>query len=308
MTLVMQCYNHHMKTYKKTIALLLTACMMLTVSCGKITEETAAETAAVETEVTDTQVTETSASETTETSETSEETEASEYVRTFEGEPLDFDEYPFEITSDNFVSACEQNGASVYYDLDDFMVIYNSIAAANPDAVSYLSDGIAILSEDEAVADMLIAIGDPTAVNDEFNNSITKIGLFTAADPMDQSYQVVAMYYELDDPSLIAEWFDGAAQRFFDGVEDAVPDTENFTLVLNGYTNEEAGGVASAYLTNEELRQQHGYPDHTGAYFGFYMRGNNAFYITVTDFSEDARGLEIYDVFCDAMGIMRSES
>ena len=47
-----------------------------------------------------------------------------------------------------------------------------------------------------------------------------------------------------------------------------------------------------------------GYPDHSGAFIGVYVSGDNGMYISLTDFSNDATGIDMLDEFCDVMGII----
>ncbi len=295
-----------MKIYKRSIALILVMGMMLTASCGKTVEETSAETTAAETEVTETTAVETTVetSETAEQTEVSEETEAEEMFSAFEGEEFDLNEYPFDISEDTFLSSCEQVGSNIYDGVDEFMNVFNNIRLASGDAIARYNEGIAVVSSDEDVEDMLTALADPTATNEEFNSHLTKIGVYTSADPYTQDYQVVIMYYEVDDPSVLAEWFSGAAERFFEGAEATMPEGGGMELEINGYSNGDAGAVVASYVLSAEEIQAQGYPEHTGAYIGFYINGTSALYITVTDFDDDAQGIEIYETFCDTMGIM----
>lgn len=295
-----------MKIYKRSIALILVMGMMLTASCGKTAEETSAETTAAETEVTETTAVETTVetSETAEQTEASEETEAEELFSSFVGEEFDLNEYPFDISEDAFLSSCEQVGSNIYDDVDEFMNVFNNIRLASSNAIARYNEGIAVVSSDEAVEEMLTALADPTATNEEFNSHLTKIGIFTAADPYTQDYQIVVMYYEVDDASVLTEWFSGAAERFFEGAEATMPEGGGMELEINGYSNGDAGAVVSSYVVSAEEIQTQGYPEHTGAYIGFYVNGTSALYITVTDFDDDAHGIEMYQTFCDTMGIM----
>ena len=295
-----------MKIYKRSIALILVMGMMLTASCGKTVEETSAETTAAETEVTETTAVETTVenSETAEQTEASEETEAEEMFSAFEGEEFDLNEYPFDISEDTFLSSCEQVGSNIYDDVDEFMGVFNNIRLANSNSLARYTEGIAVVTADEAVEEMLTALADPTATNEEFNSHLTKIGIFTAADPYTQDYQIVVMYYEVDDPTVLTEWFSGAAERFFEGAEATMPEGGGMELEISGYSNGDAGAVVSSYVVSAEEIQTQGYPEHTGAYIGFYVNGTSALYITVTDFDDDAHGIEMYQTFCDTMGIM----
>lgn len=295
-----------MKIYKRSIALILVMGMMLTASCGKTAEETSAETTAAETEVTETTAVETTVetSETAEQTEASEETEAEELFSSFVGEEFDLNEYPFDISEDTFLSSCEQVGSNIYDDVDEFMGVFNNIRLANSNSLARYTEGIAVVTADEAMEEMLTALADPTATNEEFNSHLTKIGIFTAADPYTQDYQIVVMYYEVDDPAVLTEWFSGAAERFFEGAEASMPEGGGMELEINGYSNGDAGAVVSSYVVSADEIQTQGYSEHAGAYIGFYVNGTSALYITVTDFDDDAHGIEMYQTFCDTMGIM----
>ena len=94
------------------------------------------------------------------------------------------------------------------------------------------------------------------------------------------------------------------AERFFEGAEATMPEGGGMELEINGYSNGDAGAVVSSYVLSADEIQAQGYPEHTGAYIGFYVNGTSALYITVTDFDDDAHGIEMYQTFCDTMGIM----
>ena len=134
-----------MKDLKKTTALMLAAAMLFTAaSCGKTAEETEEETTAAETTVAETtaETTEETTAETT--AEETEETEETEAEIDVEFAEFDLDEFPFEMNEDAFVEASNELGAAVYYDVDEFMSMINSIRAADSAAIAQYQTGITI--------------------------------------------------------------------------------------------------------------------------------------------------------------------
>ena len=106
-----------MKIYKRSIALILVAGMMLASSCGKTAEETSeAETTIVETTAEEATVQTTE--ETTAQTEETEETEESEAFERPDAIEFDISEFPFEINESTFVEASENIGGTILYGTD----------------------------------------------------------------------------------------------------------------------------------------------------------------------------------------------
>lgn len=219
-----------MKIYKRSIALILIAGMMLATSCGKTAEETAEVTTEAETTIVETTVEETTVETTEETTEQTGETDEAEETEAFERPDaivFDISEFPFEINESTFVEASENIGGTV-------------------------------------------------------------------------------MYYKVDDSECLAEWFDSVSENFVTSMPEQFTENEDFEMDMNWYTDEDGDAYAllASYVLTDDAIEDIGYPDHSGAFIGVYVSGDNGMYISLTDFSNDATGIDMLDEFCDVMGII----
>jgi hypothetical protein len=294
-----------MKNYKKTAAAVLALTMLITASsCGKTAEETEAETTAAETTVTETTIetTETTAETTVEETEVPEETEA---APSFDEQEFDIDEYPFDISEDTFVEASNAIGASVYYDVDDFMSVINGIRSLDSNALDQYQEGITVVTSGDGVADIIGAFNDnPTGEQDDFNSHLTNICVFTACEPMSREYQIIAMYYEVDDPEVLSDWYDSSMFAYMTDATVSMPANNYFTTATTAYASGDARATLTTSTLTEDTLQEGVYPEHSGAYIGFYVNGASGLFISVTDVGDDATGLSMLDDFCDAMGLL----
>ncbi len=299
-----------MKIYKRSIALILVAGMMLASSCGKTAEETAEETTEAETTVVETTVEETTAETTEETAEQTEETEAteeSEAVDRPDAITFDISEFPFEIDESTFVEASENIGGTVMYGTDEFMSYVGSLQSGEASALEQYISGIGVVVSGDDVNSLIEQFGDPSSgMGTGIDEHLTDLGIFTAANPMSQSYQIVVMYYKVDDSDYLNEWFDSASDNFLNRMPSQFTDNEDFEMDMNWYTDEDGDAYAllSRFVLTDDAIEESGYPDHSGAYIGIYVSGNNAMYISLTDSSTDATGIDMLDEFCDVMGII----
>ena len=298
-----------MKIYTKIAASALAVTMVLTASsCGKTTEKTEDTTAST------TATEETSASETTEetTTETttvtaddtdiSEETEA---VPEFEGELFDLNEYPFDINKDNYIAALEAVGSDVSYEVDDFLEIINGIKSGDEDALDKYHDGIAVICSGDAVSELLDKFGDPvSSENKAFNEHLTGVCLFTAADAYTSDYQVVVMYYEFDDTDMVSDWFDSAASSYISSAANEFPGTDMYETSFSTYKNGNAKALITKLILTGKATEEYGEPSHSGAFVGYYVNGTRSIYISVVDMSEDATGIGMMQEFCNEMGLI----
>lgn len=297
-----------MKHFTKIAASALAAAMILTVaSCGMTPEATEAVTEASETTSEETTTSETTTEETTtETSEeTSEETEESAKVTAPEGEAFDPEEYPFDISEDTFVSAVNEIGGTVYYDADDFMNVCNNISAADGDALDKYHDGIAVVSSGDGISDMINSFASTAASkDDEFIEHLTKLCLFTAAEVGDMDYQVLVMYYEVDDPAIIEDWYAKASSEYVENVDSVLPSTDYYDSGVNLCDSGESKALLSKLVLNDQGAENYGELAGSGAYTAFYASGTSGLLITVTDFTNDEAGYGMLEDFCDEMGLL----
>ena len=297
-----------MKHFTKLAAAALAASMILAVaSCGMAPEPTEAVTEASETTSEETTTSETTTEEnSTETSEeTSEETEESSKVTAPEGEMFDPEEYPFDISEDTFVSAVNEIGGTVYYDADDFMNVCNNISAADSDALDKYHDGIAVVSSGDSISDMIDTFASTTASkDDEFIEHLTKLCLFTAAEAGNMDYQVIVMYYEVDDPAIIEDWYAKASSEYVENVDSVTPATDYYDSGVNLYDSGESKALLSKLVLNDQGAEKYGEVAGSGAYTAFYVNGTSGLLITVTDFTNDEAGYEMLEDFCDDMGLL----
>ena len=262
-----------MKHFTKIAASALAAAMMLAVaSCGMAPEATEAVTEASETTSEETTTSETTTEETsTETSEeTSEETEESSKVTAPAGEMFDPEEYPFDISEDTFVSAVNEIGGTVYYDADDFMNVCNNISAADSDALDKYHDGIAVVSSGDSISDMIDTFASTTASkDDEFIEHLTKLCLFTAAEAGNMDYQVIVMYYEVDDPAIIEDWYAKASSEYVENVDSVTPATDYYDSGVSLYDSGESKALLSKLVLNDQGAEKYGEVAGSGAYTAF---------------------------------------
>ena len=297
-----------MKNFTKIATSALAAAMMLAVaSCGMTPEPTEAVTEASETTSEESTTSETTTEETsTETSEeTSEETEESSKVTAPAGEMFDPEEYPFDISEDTFVSAVNEIGGTVYYDADDFMNVCNNISAADSDALDKYHDGIAVVSSGDSISDMIDTFASTTASkDDEFIEHLTKLCLFTAAEAGNMDYQVIVMYYEVDDPAIIEDWYAKASSEYVENVDSVTPATDYYDSGVSLYDSGESKALLSKLVLNDQGAEKYGEVAGSGAYTAFYVNGTSGLLITVSDFTEEEAGFGMIEDFCDEMGLL----
>lgn len=295
-----------MKIYTKIVASALAVTMILTASsCGKTPEKTE-ETTTSGTTSEETTASESTAEETTavttEDTDISEETEA---VPVFEGELFDLNEYPFDINKDNYIAALEAIGSDVSYEVDDFMEIINGIKSGDEDALDKYHDGIAVICSGDAVSELLDKFGDPvSSENKVFNEHLTGVCLFTAADAYTSDYQVVVMYYEFDDTDMVSDWFDSAASSYISSAADEFPGTDMYETSFSTYKNGNAKALITKLILTGKASEEYGEPSHSGAFVGYYVNGTRSIYISVVDMSEDATGIGMMQEFCNEMGLI----
>jgi len=289
-----------MKHFTKLAASATAAAMIFAAaSCGTQTDATEAATEASE-ETTE----ETTTSETTEetTTETSEESSA---VTVPESETFDPEEYPFDISEDTFVSATKEIGGTVYYDVNDFMDVCNNIGAADSDALDKYYDGIAVVSNGDDISNLIDAFATTTASNDnEFNDHLTNLCLFTAAEVSNMDYQVIVMYYEVDDPAIIEDWYANSSSEYLENVDTVLPASDYYESDVNLYDNSESKAFISKLILNDETAEEYGEPAGSSSYSAFYVNGTSGLLIVATDFTKDETGFGMLDDFCDEMGIL----
>lgn len=297
-----------MKHFTKLAAAALAASMILAVaSCGMAPEPTEAATEASVTTSEETTTSETTTEETTtETSEeTSEETEESAKVTAPEGETFDSEEYPFDISEDTFVSAVNEIGGTVYYDVDDFMTVCNNINAADSDALDKYHNGIAVVSSGDGISDMIDTFASTTASkDDEFIEHLTKLCVFTAAEAGNMDYQVIVMYYEVDDPAIIEDWYAKASSEYVENVDSVTPATDYYDSGVSLYDSGESKALLSKLVLNDQGAEKYGEVAGSGAYTAFYVNGTSGLLITVSDFTEEEAGFGMIEDFCDEMGLL----
>ena len=283
--------NGDMKHFTKLAASATAAAMIFAAaSCGTQTDATEAATEASE--------------ETTEetTTETSEESSA---VTVPESETFDPEEYPFDISEDTFVSAVNEIGGTVYYDADDFMNVCNNISAADSDALDKYHDGIAVVSSGDSISDMIDTFASTTASkDDEFIEHLTKLCLFTAAEAGNMDYQVIVMYYEVDDPAIIEDWYANSSSEYLENVDTVLPASDYYESDVNLYDNSESKAFISKLILNDETAEEYGEPAGSSSYSAFYVNGTSGLLIVATDFTKDETGFGMLDDFCDEMGIL----
>jgi hypothetical protein len=297
-----------MKHFTKLAAAALAASMILAVaSCGMAPEPTEAATEASVTTSEETTTSETTTEETTtETSEeTSEETEESAKVTAPEGETFDSEEYPFDISEDTFVSAVNEIGGTVYYDVDDFMTVCNNISAADSDALDKYHNGIAVVSSGDGISDMIDTFASTTASkDDEFIEHLTKLCVFTAAEAGNMDYQVIVMYYEVDDPAIIEDWYAKASSEYVENVDSVTPATDYYDSGVSLYNSGESKALLAKLVLNDQGAEKYGEVAGSGAYTAFYVNGTSGLLITVSDFTEEEAGFGMIEDFCDEMGLL----
>lgn len=300
-----------MKIYKRYIALILVAGMMLASSCGKTAEESdLEETSEAETTTVETTVEETTAETSEETTEQTEETseaEESEAVERPDAIEFDISEFPFEINESTFVDASENAGGMVMYGTDAFMSFVARLQNGEDSAMEQYTSGISVVVNGDEVDSLIEQFGDPSASMDSgFDQHLTDMGIFTAADPYTQNYQIVVMYYQVDDSEYLAEWFDSASDNYITRMPAQFTENEDYQMDMNWYTDEDGDAYAllNSYVLTDDAVEETGYPDHSGAFIGIYVSGNTGMYISLIDFSDDATGIDMLDEFCDTMGII----
>ena len=295
-----------MKHFTKLAASATAAAMIFAAaSCGTQTDATEAVTEASKETTEETTTSETTEETTTETTEESEATEESSEVTAPEGEMFDPEEYPFDISEDSFVSAVNEIGGTVYYDVDDFMDVCNSISAADSDALDKYYDGIAVVSNGDGISDMIDALASTSASkDDEFNEHLTTLCMFTAAEVSNMDYQVIVMYYEVDDPAIIEDWYANASSEYLENVDTVLPASDYYESGVSLYDNGESKALLSKLVLNDEGAGKYGELAGSGSYSAFYVNGTSGVLITVSDFTEDGTGYGMIEDFCDEMGIL----
>lgn len=302
-----------MKKLTRSAALILAAVMMLTAaSCKKDIEETTEESLPSESIASETASAEPSESETTvesseETTE-SEETEASEIQFDYEASDLDGSEYPFLLSEDVFAETSDALGAAVYYNVDDFIDMTDRIKLREEDAMNTFHDGIAIVaSGHDHVAELIEDFGDPSSGDADVTGGLTSMCLFTAADPADDGYQVIVVYYEAGDDETLTTWYKRAVSEMMENLETTFPSNDMFESSVSLYENSDSRAFLAKYLITDSFAESGGYPKGSGAYVAFYTSGNRAVFITLREMGEDKNGLNIMRGFCDEMGIISPE-
>ena len=296
-----------MKKLTRLFASALAVTMVLSAaSCAKTPEETEPETSASETTTEEeTTITETTEETTTETSEETEESETSEAVTAPEGEMFDLEEYPLNLTVDNYVAALDAIGSNVSYEVDDFIYITDNIKLGDEYALEQYQDGIAVVCSGDAVFDLMDKFADPVSSDNEaFNDHLTDVCIFTAADAYTADYQIIVMYYEFDDPAFLQEWYAKAAAKMIDGSNELFPSSDSYDTGMSVYKNGEAKAFLAKFALSDKGLEEYGKPENSGAYIAFYVNGNSGMYISITDFTEDNKALGMLDAFCDEMGLM----
>ena len=296
-----------MKKLTRLLASALAVTMVLTAaSCAKTPEETEAETSASETTTEEeTTTTETTEETTTETSEETEESETSAAVTAPEGETFDLEEYPIDLTVDSYVAALDAVGSDVSYEVDDFLDITDSIKLGDEDAIDQYQDGIAVVCSGDAVFELLDKFADPVSSdNADFNDHLTDVCIFTAADPYTSDYQIIVMYYAFDDQEYLQEWYGSAVAKMIESSDELFPESDNYDTGMSVYENGDAKAFLAKCALSDKGLEEYGKPENSGAYIAFYVNGNSGMYISITDFTEDNKALGMLDDFCDEMGLM----
>ena len=221
-----------MKIYKRSIALILVAGMMLASSCGK----TAEETSEAETTIVETTAEETTVQTTEETTAQTEETEESEAFERPDAIEFDISEFPFEINESTFVEASENVGGTILYGTDEFMGFVSSLRGGESSAMEQYISGIGVVVSGDDVDSLIEQFGDASAgMGTGIDEHLTDLGIFTAADPLTQDYQIVVMYYKVDDSECLAEWFDSASEGYITGMPEQFSENEDFQMDMNIY-------------------------------------------------------------------------
>lgn len=297
----------YMKKLTRLLASALAVTMVLTaVSCAKAPEETEEETTASESATEEeTTTTETTEETTTETSEETEESETSAAVTAPEGETFDLEEYPIDLSIDSYVAALDVVGSDVSYEVDDFLDITDSIKLGDEDAIDQYQDGIAVVCSGDAVFELLDKFADPVSSdNADFNDHLTDVCIFTAADPYTSDYQIIVMYYAFDDQEYLQEWYGSAVAKMIESSDELFPESDNYDTGMSVYENGDAKAFLAKCALSEKGVEEFDEPETAGAFIAFYVNGNSGMYISVTDFTEDATALGMLDDFCDEMGLM----
>jgi hypothetical protein len=210
----------------------------------------------------------------------------------------------FEKMSDT-AAAVNEIGGTVYYDADDFMNVCNNISAADSDALDKYHDGIAVVSSGDSISDMIDTFASTTASkDDEFIEHLTKLCLFTAAEAGNMDYQVIVMYYEVDDPAIIEDWYAKASSEYVENVDSVTPATDYYDSGVSLYDSGESKALLSKLVLNDQGAEKYGEVAGSGAYTAFYVNGMSGLLISVSDFTEEEAGFGMIEDFCDEMGLL----
>jgi hypothetical protein len=196
-------------------------------------------------------------------------------------------------------------GGTVYYDVDDFMTVCNNINAADSDALDKYHNGIAVVSSGDGISDMIDTFASTTASkDDEFIEHLTKLCVFTAAEAGNMDYQVIVMYYEVDDPAIIEDWYAKASSEYIENVDSVTPATDYYDSGVSLYDSGESKALLSKLVLNDQGAEKYGEVAGSGAYTAFYANGMSGLLITVSDFTEEEAGFGMIEDFCDEMGLL----
>jgi hypothetical protein len=117
-------------------------------------------------------------------------------------------------------------------------------------------------------------------------------------------YQVIVMYYEVDDPAIIEDWYAKASSEYVENVDSVTPATDYYDSGVSLYNSGESKALLSKLVLNDQGAEKYGEVAGSGAYTAFYANGMNGLLITVSDLTEEEAGFGMIEDFCDEMGLL----
>lgn len=204
---------------------------------------------------------------------------------------------------DKLLKASKKAGVYVYKDVDKFIDNYNKIAAKDKKAVKAYRKGAVIKVSGDDIDKISSSIGNSGIQNGDFMSHATDLTLLMAGDVSSGACTIVAISYEVDDPSVIDDWFKNSVNDFENNLPDSYKSNENFNLDSGTMIDGDVSSYLMTFVINKDIAKEKNIPKHAGVYMAAYAQGTHGLMLTVIDFSEKKSSIKIMDSICKSMKI-----
>lgn len=204
---------------------------------------------------------------------------------------------------DKLLKASKKAGVKVYKDVDKFIENYKKIAAKDKKAVKAYRKGAVIKVSGDDIDKISSSIGSSGIQNGDFMSHATDLTMLMAGDASSGTYTIVALSYEVDDPSVIDDWFMNAVDDFEKNLPDSYKSNEQFNLDSGTMIDEDVRSYLMTYVINKDIAEEKKIPKHAGVYMGAYAQGTHGLLLTVIDFSDNKSSIKVMDSICKNMKI-----